>query len=374
MSKTLSFTEPLLTRISKNSESYYNVFVKSVKSKDRTLAEPHPVLKTLQKRIISRIFSLVKFPQYLHGGIKTEDPRDFFSNANAHCKAETAITLDIKSFFPSITTAHVENIFQHLFSFNPDVSKVLALLTTVGGTLPQGAPTSSYIANLVMWEKEYKLVASFNNQKLTYTRLIDDMTISSLSRLSSERITSITTKIAGMLNHYDFNLHDGKKNVYSRSNPEKLMLVTGLWLNRGSPRLEKYRRVQISKEVIEIKKSVTHDVKRIFDLKYHKEHNSISGKVALLQRLGHSRALRLRQILDEIQPKFDVEEISKIEKLIINFGKKKLSDDSFGYLKKFYRFQHTISIVKRTDSMRAKKMQIILNKKRPKKTLKELHD
>ncbi len=370
LAKTLGFTEHRIAKIASNIGGYYTIFDKQVKGKLRTLAEPVPELKILQKRIISRIFCHLEFPKYLHGGIKAEDPRDFYSNALSHCNAEVAITVDIKSFFPSISKDLVETVFLRLFEYPPIVAKVLSQLTTLDGSLPQGSPTSSYISNLVMWEKEYKIASKFESQGFVYTRLIDDMTVSCTKKLSNQRITKITKDIVDMVRAYGFKPHPTKTNIYSRCDPENLMIVTGLWLNRGIPKLEKYKRKEISDKVIEVKKMSMHG-EGTYEKSYHDNFNSVSGKVALLERLNHARAGRLRKILDEVPPTFDLAEMGKINKLVRKFGNKAHDREKVGYLKNFYKLQHAVAIVKRTNPILAKKLQEILNKKRPTKNLRE---
>lgn len=372
LSKTLDFTESFINKVANDSSSFYTTFEKNVNGKYRTLSEPYPALKILQKRIITRIFRHIVFPEYLHGGIKTNDPRDFVSNAAAHKKSEVAITLDVRNFFPSITLAHIENVFRNLLHFPIEVSSVLANITTLNGTVPQGAPTSSYLANLVMWEKEYKLVAKLNGRGLVYTRLIDDMTISSQKRIPEKLVAKIVDDVASMLSHYSFSLHPDKKNIFSRKDPKNLMLITGLWLNRGNPRLLKEKRSEIAKEVAIVERHAQEDG-AIFDQKYHKIHATSSGKVALLQRMGHSRASRLRGILKKYQPKFNEDQCHKIKILIKKFCAKNLDKTKLGYLKNYYRFQYSISIIKRSNPSLAKELQSILNKKRPTTTLLDLN-
>lgn len=372
LATALGFTESFLRRVSGRTADYYTEFVKPVKGKDRELSEPKPHLKTLQKRINTRIFSHIKFPAYLHGGIKAIDPRDFVSNASQHCKSETAITLDIKGFFPSITTAQVENVFRNLLNFPNEVSALLASIVTLNGSLPQGAPTSSYISNLVMWEKECRLVSRFEGRGLIYTRLIDDMTISSKSRIPEKLVTKIIEDVAGMLQYYNYTLHPKKKNIFSKYDPEHLMLITGLWLNRGSPKLLKEKRAEISHGVIAAMHMAS-DPDMIFNPKYHAVHATCSGKVALLQRLGHTRAIRLRNILNSIEPQFSPEYCHRISVVVRKFCAKGRVKDDLGSLKIFYGFQHKVSIIKRTDPILAKKLQLYLNAVRPQATMRELN-
>jgi retron-type reverse transcriptase len=372
LAQTLGVTEGKLLNYATRAEKNYLIFFKSVKGKERELSEPYLDLKIIQKRILNRILCHVRFPHYLHGAVKAKDPRDFYSNARSHQQAETIISMDVKSFFPSITADLVEKTFTLLCHFPPAVAKILAKLTTLKGQLPQGAPTSSAISNLVMFEKEYKLASSMEAQGFVYSRLIDDIAISSAKRISQERITKIITAVAKMVTAYGFTIHPDKTTVRSRSNPKDLMTVTGLWLNRGQPKLAREKRIQISREVIQLNKIALAEG-RIKDT-YHTAYNSISGKVALLQRLNHTRALRLRGILESIVPVHDAQGVAKISILVERFCKKKHDPDSIGYIKKYYRLQNQISIVKRTHPIVARRLQNKINARRPVKTLRSHYE
>ncbi|MFA9273558.1 MAG: reverse transcriptase family protein [Candidatus Aquirickettsiella gammari] len=371
LAKILETSTSRLSKISKSNDDFYTVFEKQVKLKLRELAEPKSELKILQKRIIARIFCHLKFPDYLHGGIKSQIPKDFLSNATVHAKAETAVTVDIKSFYPSITFTQVLHVFQLLFKFPPAVADTLARITTFKGAVPQGAPTSSYIANLVMWEKEYSLASKFEQQGYVYSRLIDDITVSNDKPIPADTATKIVTQLAKMLSAYNYQIHPKKTNIYSKSNPEKLMCITGLWLNRGTPRLEKEKRNKISHAVVDLLEKAKSDKT---SEKYHNQFNSISGQVALLQRLEHKEACRLRSILNGIQPIYDDAKIAKIQNIILKFSKRSLEKTKLGYIQKYYQMQFEVSIIKRTNPRLARKLQDVLNKKRPTTTMKSHYE
>lgn len=195
--QSLAYTlnTPLVTLkdIAKNVVHSYHEFEIPVKKKDgsvklRKIKEPKFLLKKIQKRINAQILSKVNFPNYLHGGIRK---RDYFSNAESHVKSETVISLDIENFYPNIDRNHVLSIFKYLLKFEEKVSAMLADLVTFEGKLPQGAVTSSYIANLIFYEKEYKIVSGFRQQGLIYTRLLDDITVSSQKKLTDEKKKSL---------------------------------------------------------------------------------------------------------------------------------------------------------------------------------------
>lgn len=372
LAQTLSLSETqLLNFLPKIPESYIE-FTKNVRGKNRDLVEPKKELKTLLKRINNRIFCHIVFPHYLHGGVKGVPPRDFLSNANSHKNAEEIIAVDIKNFFPSITFDQVKKIYTQLFKFSDDVSEILTKLTTYHDRLPQGSPTSSVISNLVMFEMEYKVVASIEGNGWTYTRLIDDITVSSKTGFSAKNKTDIFDNIVRLVKNYNFTVHPGKKFIYSRSNSQDLMKVTGLWLNRGIPKVLPIKRKEISWKVNELNKAASvRDARYTND--YHIEYESISGKVALLTRVGHKDGEKLRLILSNIKPLFSSEHTAYIAKRLNAFcdnppGNK----NSIGFLKRFYKFQHLVGIIKRSNAAMARKLQKRLNAIRPAVTLKDL--
>ena len=151
------------------------------------------------------------------------------------------------------------------------------------------------------------------------------------------------------------------------------MLVTGLWLNRGSPKILKERRIEISNEVIRVRKLALNPA-MIFDKKYHEIHSSALGKVALLKRLKHARAERLQKILKSVEPQFDEETCDKLSNLIKKFTKTDNKKNiRLSYLKQFYKFQYMVSIIKRTDPGLSQELQGLLNDRRPSKTMKDFH-
>ncbi|WP_083708195.1 reverse transcriptase family protein [Janthinobacterium sp. TND4EL3] len=371
LAKALDISEGRLLKIANNVGNYYISFEKPVKGKMRSLSEPILLLKILQKRILNRIFCHIKFPHYLHGGIKATNPRDFHSNASAHLGAEVAITLDIKSFFPNVTSMVVENSFLRLFQFPDEVATVLAKLTMLNNQLPQGAPTSSCISNIILFDREYKIAANLEAQGFQYTRLIDDITISSKKKISSERVSKVIDIIAKMLGHYGLKIHPDKTHVRSKGNPLDLMTITGLWINRGSPKLDRKKCFEISCEVIQLKREALKN--GVNEVKYHTRYSSVAGKVALLERLNHSRATRLKLILDTILPTYNNYDVAKVANLVSKFCKNQRDSNSIGYLKKFYQLQHAVSIVKRTHVPTAKSLQALLNIRRPKRTMSEFY-
>ena len=154
----------------------------------RQTYDPAAPLKNIQRRINRNIFNRVMFPTYLQGGIRDRNnPRHCIANAKLHSGATIVINEDISSFFPSITKQQVRDIWQNLFHFPPEIAEALTILTTYQGILPQGAPTSSYLANLVLWRQEPELVTNLAARGIRYSRYVDDITLSSKRFLNNHK-------------------------------------------------------------------------------------------------------------------------------------------------------------------------------------------
>lgn len=132
-------------------------------------------LKQIQKRIQKNILLTIELPDYAFGSVKK---RDSIRNAKMHKGKKHKLKTDLRDFFPSINHKRVFAMFR-TFNFSPTVSRILTQLTTYKGRLPQGAPTSPTIANLVFIKTGKKLQKFAKENKITFTSYIDDLVFSS---------------------------------------------------------------------------------------------------------------------------------------------------------------------------------------------------
>ena len=131
-------------------------------------------LKIVQKKICNLLNSKIKPATYAFGSTKG---RSCVMNARFHQGNKYIFQTDLRGFFPSITSKEVYRMFVR-FGFSPDVASILTRLTTYKGHIPQGAPTSSLVANLV-FTKTGNILAEYCKQyRLKFSTYVDDMTIS----------------------------------------------------------------------------------------------------------------------------------------------------------------------------------------------------
>lgn len=312
LAKTLGMNESMLNSISNKVDSSYTRFEIQSKNKPRIVYEPKYNLKRTQKRINSRIFEGVVFPAYLQGGVKdVSNKRDYVENAKIHSQTSPniLINLDIKSFYDNIKRNEVFNIFKYFFKFPDDVSEILTRLTTYNNRVPQGACTSSYIANLVFFNTEYSLVSKFRSRGLSYTRLLDDVTISSSHIVSDDIVSDVIKSTISMFKKYGLKSNNKKKKIERDKHVKGGFQVTGLWIGHAVPKTTKSER-RFIRLLVHICQQKYHS--SMTDESYHELWNKTSGLVAKLKRLNQSNHEALRDKLTAILPLYDVSEKRKI--------------------------------------------------------------
>lgn len=142
-------------------------------------------LKEIQKRI-NRILQKVKLPEYAYGSVKQKSN---ILNALKHQGNTHALSVDLKNFFPNISHHRVFEMYVQN-GFSPTVAHILTKLTTYWGSLPQGAPPSSTIANLVFVKTGNRLSSIAESANLCFTTFLDDLNFS-----SKEDFKSLVPKI-----------------------------------------------------------------------------------------------------------------------------------------------------------------------------------
>lgn len=148
----------------------------TTKVKARILHPSQYRLKIIQSRILSNVLEKIPLPTYAFGAVKGKSN---ILNGKKHQGNKFFFLTDIKKFFPSIDHKMVFKTLRH-YGFSPTVSRILTQLTTYKGMLPQGTPTSSYLANLVFYEAVgNKIEVLCEERGITFSSFVDDLTLSS---------------------------------------------------------------------------------------------------------------------------------------------------------------------------------------------------
>jgi len=255
-----------------------------------------PELKSIHKRINAAILRRVYYPDYLYGSIPKSlefGARDHVANAKLHSGRRFLITTDIKGYFPSITDTVVRSIWQGFFPFGPEVAEVLTKLTVHNGSLPQGWACSSYLAQLVFWRQEPDLVSALRKQGIYYSRLTDDISLSTNKSFSASEVTDLMRKLIGMLRSRRTTIHRGKTRVAA---PSRRQVVNNVNISLG--------RLTLSQEYRKTLRARVHrlsaDPQR-YGGGLAREIQSATSQVLYLKRFHHKEAKRLAAQIKQLE-------------------------------------------------------------------------
>ncbi|MBC8031254.1 MAG: trypsin-like peptidase domain-containing protein [Pyrinomonadaceae bacterium] len=144
----------------------------------RSIAAPIPPLKILQRRL-RKILECVYEPKDVVHGFTVE--RSIKTNATRHEKSKHVLNVDISEFFLSINLGRVRGMFMAApYKCEKEVATVLAQIACLEGKLPQGAPTSPIISNMLCARLDAHMNRLAGSFKCTYSRYADDLTLSTL--------------------------------------------------------------------------------------------------------------------------------------------------------------------------------------------------
>ncbi|MEO7487669.1 MAG: reverse transcriptase family protein [Ferruginibacter sp.] len=142
----------------------------------RNLEVPQFRLKMVQTKI-NKLLKQIPLPDNMYGSVIGKDN---IKHAGQHLNHTHFLTIDLKDFFTKINYRTVFRIFlSHGFSY--DTANVLTQLTTLRGVLPQGAPSSPVIANLVALDMTREISTFIKPFNITFTTYLDDLCFSSNS-------------------------------------------------------------------------------------------------------------------------------------------------------------------------------------------------
>lgn len=210
---------------------------------ERLISAPMPRLKRAQYWVLDNILAQVPLHDAAHG---FAPERSILTNARNHVGRDVVINLDLKDFFPTLTYARVKGLFEAL-GYAEAVAIPLGLLctepmvdeVTLDGErhfiadgprlLPQGAPTSPAITNLICRRLDRRLMGLARSLGFTYSRYADDLTFSG-SGEAVKKIGTLLKAINGIVEAEGFTVHPDKTRVMRRSARQE---VTGLTVNEG---------------------------------------------------------------------------------------------------------------------------------------------
>lgn len=188
--------------------------------KARTIEAPCPHLKLAQRALLDRIISHVEPHQTAMAFVRG---KSIVMNARRHHGASHLFKTDIRSFFPSITAATVMDMLEKRYAhLSHGAMKEIVAIVTFDNRLPQGAPTSPHLANLVMYEFDERCHWFCDRLGAVYTRYADDI---SISAGDADVLRNLEAVVRDGIRALGMEMHPDKTRHYG---PNQRKTVTGL--------------------------------------------------------------------------------------------------------------------------------------------------
>ena len=156
--------------------SQYKVFQVRKKSGGfREICMPLGGLRVIQQKLKKIFDHIDNKPLCSHAYHKG---KSYLTNARAHRKQQYIFNMDLEDFFGTIHFGRVRGAFVAAYKLPIEVATFLAQICCFEGKLPQGAPTSPFISNIVAFNLDKAMVKLAKRYRLNYTRYADDLTFS----------------------------------------------------------------------------------------------------------------------------------------------------------------------------------------------------
>ena len=242
LSMVLGYKKVYIKKATNHTSYFYRYFeITKRNGKKRPISEPLPSLKEIQiwilKNILEKVPVSIFAKAYKH---KTS----LLENLKFHKNQPKVFTLDLENFFPSIKLAWVEKVFIEL-GYSKIVSKLLAKLCTRENSLPQGAPTSPYLSNLIFKEADATISDFCRQRKIRYTRYADDLSFS-----GDFNENELFDKVTETIENLNLSLNKSKTKLMT---PNTRQTVTGIVVN-DKPQVVFHKRNELRQEMYYINK------------------------------------------------------------------------------------------------------------------------
>lgn len=223
---------------------YCNYKIPKKRGGYREISSPSLKLMAMQRAILKQILMPNFNPLPCCVGYVKD--KNILDNVIPHINNPYLLKTDLEDFFPSITKEKVIYLFIKL-GFSTRISMLLAALCCKKGALPQGAPTSPIISNMIMQSLDVAISEECARKNFAYTRYADDITISSKEIID----VNFFYRIQDIIKSSGMSLNEGKTHFYGPGNKK---IITGVSISSGKPKLPRKTKRKLRQEVNMIEK------------------------------------------------------------------------------------------------------------------------
>lgn len=268
---------------------YHSVSIPKKNGGTRELLVPAKSLKHIQQWILKNILHKIPVSRHATGFCIG---KSIVTNAECHVGNTCVLNMDMKDFFPSVTQKQIYRIFYY-YGYTAEVSHLLSRLCTCSGKLPQGAPTSPYLSNIVCLKLDKRLSGLASKYHATYSRYADDITISSKSD-----IKKMIPIVKDIIQDEGFFVNEKKTRIaYDYQKQE----ITGLIINNGKISVPKRFRKKLLQEIYYCKKYGVQDHLKHIECEKMFYQDHMYGKAYFIYMVDKTLGKKVLELLDSIE-------------------------------------------------------------------------
>lgn len=217
-------------------ESYKSFEIPKKAGGTRVIDSPNKQLKRIQTQLGKKVYDIHKnyidqkrIASNISHGFETG--KSIITNARIHKNKKYLLNIDIANFFSSINFGRVQGYFNKSqeFMFSKEVSTIISQLVCYEKKLPQGAPTSPIISNLIFNIVDLRILSLAKKYKLSYTRYADDMSFSTNNKAFRTDHIEFIQELKVLLKNSGFDINESKTRLEYYSSRQE---VTGLTVNK----------------------------------------------------------------------------------------------------------------------------------------------
>lgn len=204
LAETLGISLSECLAIPKDPGLRYRAFtIKKKSGGRRKILAPSGRLKKLQRALLDNV--LGQLPTHW-AAMAFRKGMSVVDHAQMHAHQQVIVTVDLRDFFGCTTSKRVASFFADQ-GYSGQTLKILTRLTTFEGSLPQGAPTSPALSNVVNYQLDARLHELAILGGGIYSRYCDDLAFS----WSDEHIpVSFSASVMGILDSFGYQVQEEK--------------------------------------------------------------------------------------------------------------------------------------------------------------------
>lgn len=210
----------------------------------REISAPVTPLKIIQRKLNQVLQAVYPGRPQVHGFV---NGKSILTNARSHSNKRVVLKVDLQDFFPTINFGRTRGMFiAHPYNRNETVATILAQICCFENKLPQGAPTSPIVSNMVCAKMDADLLKLAKSIRCTYTRYADDLTFSTSKRHfpplvatfnSTSNRAEVGPELQRIIQEHSFQINEKKIRLLQA---HKRQMVTGLVTNKFPNVTRKY--------------------------------------------------------------------------------------------------------------------------------------